>query len=399
VARLVADLSNGINQQTPRRTTRGLLLVAVVLAFTAFTAESAVAAETASSDVVIIREDVVVDDDLYATGLRVVIEGRVEGDLIAFAAEEVVIEGVVTGSVFAVTQRVSVSGEVGESLRVSATSVEVSGSVGKDLVVASLRLDVTEDAEIGGDVLVWAWDASVSGTIGGDMTATQRKLELAGSVEGEVKVTVTHLTITGPLTVGGDLAYRSDSPATGLEQADVGGVVVHQTPLAPNIRVRALGLLGRALVALALTATSILVALGWPARTEHAAKRARSNSLRSYGIGFLVIFSPILIIGVGALIVGLAPAAASLPLLAILVPVAVVMAGLVMAFSLVAGAPSVLMLGRLLRANLGTYGAIVAGSAVVSLVWFLPVVGWLVPLTVLPLGAGSWIVASLRTPD
>ena len=381
------------------KTTSALLFVAVFLAVTAATAESALAAETASSDVVVIREDVVVEDDLYATGIRVVVEGRIEGDLIAFAAEEVVIEGVVTGSVFAATQQVSVSGEVGESLRVSATSVDVSGTVGKDLVVVSLGLDVTEDAEIGGDVLIWAWGASVAGTIGGDLTATQRDLELAGSVGGEVEVTVTHLTITGPLTVGGDLAYRSESPATGLEHVEVGGVVVHKSPLAPNIRVRALGLLARALVALALTATSILVALGWPGRTEQAAKRARSDWLRSYGIGFLVIFSPILIIGVSALIVAIAPAAASLPLLAVLVPVAIVLAGLVMAFSLVAGAPSVLMLGRLLRGSLGIYGAIVAGSALVSLVWFLPIVGWLVPLIVLPLGAGSWIVASRIKPD
>ncbi len=226
------------------------------------------------------------------------------------------------------------------------------------------------------------------------------KLVVAANVDA-LALTENPATIVFDVNVGAgvDALTLSENRATVNAEKNVQAITVNLVLAAQQSSIVFDRNVQAAVDALALTATSILVALGWPARTEHAAKRARSNSLRSYGIGFFVIFSPILIIGVGALIVGLAPAAASLPLLAILVPVAVVMAGLVMAFSLVAGAPSVLMLGRLLRANLGTYGAIVAGSAVVSLVWFLPVVGWLVPLTVLPLGAGSWIVASRSTPD
>jgi hypothetical protein len=83
------------------------------------TAGPALAAETASSEIVIIREGDTVSEDLYATGVRIIIEGTVEGDLIAFAAEEVVISGVVTGSVLAIAPSVTIGGDIGESVRVS----------------------------------------------------------------------------------------------------------------------------------------------------------------------------------------------------------------------------------------------------------------------------------------
>ena len=85
----------------------------------------AAAAETANSEFVIIREDDVVADDLYAGAIRVVVEGRIDGDLIAFAAEEIVINGSVGGSVVAVTPRVVVTGSVNGSLRTVASSVSV----------------------------------------------------------------------------------------------------------------------------------------------------------------------------------------------------------------------------------------------------------------------------------
>jgi hypothetical protein len=96
---------------------------------------------------------------------------------------------------------------------------------------------------------------------------------------------------------------------------------------------------------------------------------------------------------IAALIAGLAPASAFVPLLAIFVPLIVALSGVVLVLLLVAGVPAVLAIGRALPGDRSHYGAIALGAAAVGLAWLLPFVGWLVPLVVLPLGLGAWILA------
>jgi uncharacterized membrane protein len=61
--------------------------------------------------------------------------------------------------------------------------------------------------------------------------------------------------------------------------------------------------------------------------------------------------------------------------------------------SLVAGVPAVLAAGRALPTDLGLFGAILAGSVLVGVVWLTPIVGWIVPLFVLPIGLGAWLLS------
>jgi cytoskeletal protein CcmA (bactofilin family) len=356
-------------------------------------AGTALAAETASSEIVVIRENDTVAEDLYATGVRILIEGTVDGDLVAFAAEEVVISGEVTGSVLAVAPTVTIHGDVGGSARISGGNLTVSGSVGVDLVAAALSVDLDQDSVVGGDVLVWAVELRSGGTIGANLEGSQRSLELAGTVEGDVEVTVNRLVVTGPLRVIGDMGYRSPSEADGLAEASVGGVVARKTPVPPNIRVRALGLLARVLVVLALTSTALLVAWGWPKRTRLAAERARVRTWRAFGYGAVVVLSPLLLAGVAAVVAGLAPAAAGLPLLAIFGPLVMATAGVVLVLALVAGVPVVLAVGRALPRELGLFGAVLAGSVLAGVLWLIPIVGWIVPLLVLPVGVGAWLLS------
>lgn len=355
------------------------------------------AVETSNSEFVVVPEGDVFADDLYAGSIKVTVDGEIDGDLIAFAADEVVINGSVTGSVMAVTPSVTVNGSVGESLRVAGSSLRVRGSIGGDVVAAVFDLDLEGGSRVDGDVLAWSWNARATGLIGGGLEGTQGSLELAGAVSGDVDVTVGQLRVVETLEVGGDLGYRSDDEAEGLEMASVGGVVVEKEPLPPNIRVRALSLFGRFLVVLFLAIAALATAWSWPVRTESAVKDMSGSPWRSWGYGAMVVFSPLVLIAVGALLVGLAPPAASLPLVAVMAPVVIAVAGLVGALALVAGTPVVAWLGNALFRRLDLYAAIVVGSAIAGVVWFLPFVGWLVPVVVLPLGLGGWLVGFVRS--
>lgn len=364
----------------------GALLLAGILVSPA---APAVAAETANSEFVIIRQGDVVSDDLYAGAIRIIVEGVIEGDLIAFAAEEVVIDGTVTGSVIVVSPRVRVDGSVEGSLRVVANSVEVDGRIGGDLVVAGLDVRLAESSTVEGEVLAWVLAMRALGSAGG-LGGSQRTLDLAGSVESDVDVSVARLRIVDELRVGGDLGFRSESEASGLEQASVGGVIVEKSPLPPNIRVRALGLFARFLAILFLTIAALAVAWGWPQRTERAIEEVQRSPIRAWGSGAIVVLSPLILAGVAALTLALGPAAASLPLLAIFAPLILAAIGLVAALSLFAGVPVVGWLGARLFVRLSVYGAILAGSLITGLLWLLPVLGWVVPLIILPLGLGTW---------
>jgi cytoskeletal protein CcmA (bactofilin family) len=350
----------------------------------------AMAAETSNSEFVIIPEGDVFPEDLYAGAIRVVVDGTLEGDLIAFAAEEIVINGVVTGSVTAIAPTITIAGEVGGSVRGAANRLEVSGEIGGDLVAAVFRAELTPSSTVDGDVLLWAWNARVLGSIRMDLTGSQRHLELAGSVGGDVEVSVHTMTVVDDLQVTGDLGFRSAREAQGLDLATVGGAVVSKTPLPPNLRLRALGLVGRFLVVLFLTVAALTAAYGWPGRMSAAVRQVGRRPIRRWVAGASVVFAPVALMAVTALMLGFAPATAALPLLAVLVPLILATIGVVFAVSLVAGAPVVGWLGGALFRRLDLYGSILVGSVIIGVVWYLPIVGWVVPIVVLPLGLGAW---------
>ena len=375
-----------------RYLSRNALLATGVCAVVLALALPALAAETSNAEFVIIPEGDVFPEDLYAGAIRVVVNGTLDGDLVAFAAEDVVITGTVTGSVTAVAPSVRVEGNVEGSLRVSGNRLEIDGSVGRDVVAAVFTAGLGPDSDVAGDVLIWGWDVAALGSVGGDVQGAQRNLELAGSIDGDVDVAVSRLTVVGALNVDGDFGYRSGNEAIGLGQVTAEGTIVAKEPLPPNIRVRALTLLGRFMVFLFLSIGALTTAYGWPARTSNAVAEVGRAPIRRWLVGALIVFAPFIAVAVTVLIVGVAPAAAAFPLLLVLIPLILALFGLSFALALVAGAPVVGWLGGVMFRRFELYGAILAGSIAVGVLWYLPWLGWLVPLVVLPLGLGAWLV-------
>ena len=374
-----------------RSRSKSLFAAALSIAVLVVPALPVSAAETSNSEFVIIPPDDVFIEDLYAGAIRVVVDGTLDGDLIAFAGEEVVINGVVTGSVFSAAPSLTVNGTVEGSVRATGSDVTVNGEVGRDVVAAAVSVTVGPEADVSGDLLAWAWRVEASGAIGGDLNGSMRTLELEGEIHGDVEVSVGSLEVVGELSVGGDLGYRSASEAEGLSMAQVEGAVVRETPLPPNIRVRALGMLGRFMVVVFLTTAAIAVAYGWPERTRRAVETVGASPFRAWATGAGVFLAPVVAALVGALVFNLAPASAAFPLLAIIAPVVLALFGIALALALVAGIPAVAWGGGVLFRRLDFYGAILVGGLLAGLVWSLPLVGLLVPVVILPLGLGAWV--------
>lgn len=346
-------------------------------------------AERVQSDLVLIRNEDVVPEDLYAAGNRVTISGRVEGDLVAVAFEEVRIDGVVTGSVIAAASRIVVTGEVGGSLRGVAPTVVVEGQVGDDVFVAANRLEVGEGSTIGRDLLAWARTAIVDGAVGRNLEGQDGHLRLGGQVAGDVEVTVDSLRVDGA-RVAGDLAYRSERPAE-VGEVEVGGSLLHRKPLPPNIEVRALRLLIFVLgwIGAVTLGLSMLWAVPRWARRAVDTVLGRPGRALSWGVGTAAI-PMVAAIGVGA-VVAVAPPAAGIPLLLVVLPVLLGVTALVGLGLTVATVPVATALGRRLRRGTSDHAAFLLGMAVWAVVFLLPVAGRWITMAALLVGLGAWL--------
>lgn len=366
------------------------LLVLLLLALPAFAAERSV------SDVVLVESGAVISDDLYAAGNRVVIEGRVEGDLIVAAYEDVTITGTVSGDVTGLAGSVVVTGTVGESVRVLSPRIDITGQVGGDVIVVGGN--TTLDAEVTGQAVIWGWAAEVAGVIGRDLEGQTRHLRLGGSVEGDVDVTVNRLTVLPGAEVGRDLGYRSSRAAEGVGEAEVAGSVIHRLPLAANIRVRALVVLAKIVLGLLAAVTGLLVMWAVPGASERAADSLRASWWKSWLRGLAVAVSPLVVLGLSGLLVGVAPTEAALPLVGVFLPLFLAVVGLVMALAFTAPAAVYPWLGRAGNHQRGSVRAFLFAAAAVMVASLIPWLSWVVALVVIPVGIGAWVAPAAPPP-
>lgn len=346
------------------------------------------AVERAAADVVLVDSGATISDDLYAAGNRVVVHGRVDGDLIASAFEDVTITGVVTGDVVALAARVVVTGAVTGSVRAVGGSVTLGGDIGGDLV--ALGWDQTIGGSVGGDAVVWGSSVTLDGRIGGDLEGQTGRLELLGEVAGNVDVTVDTLSVGVGAVVGGDLGYRSPQPSPETERAEVGGATVHRNPLPANIRVRALLVFAKVVMSLAVGVAGLLVMWAAPGITERATNRIRTSWWRVWLQGLAVLAVPAALAAAAVGLVAVAPLQAVLPVLGVLGLLLLAVLGAVAGVAMVAPAASYPWLGSLGPGDRSRVTSFLVGLALVTAGLLLPWVSWLVVVLVLPLGLGAW---------
>ena len=346
------------------------------------------AAEVTQSDFVLVREGEVVEEDLIAAGNRIEVDGRIEGDLVASAFEEVVINGVVTGDVMAVSTRVTINGEVGGSVRTASRFLTIAGSVADDVFAAAWTVELEAPGSVGRDLTVFGRSGVLEGTVGRDVRGRYANLTLGAEVEGAVEINVGNLLIGPTAEVEGQIGYRSRREAV-VEAADP-GELIHRLPLAPNIRVRALQVLTLSILWLFLLAGGLIAIRFWPERLERAANAAR-RVVTTWLAGFGAAISPLLVLAVLGLLLSFTPASAGLPLAIVFLPFAIGLAGLVLMASLAGVVPVATALGRRLRASASLPGGFVLGMVVLVLLFLVPILRWVILAAGIPLGLGAWL--------
>lgn len=340
------------------------------------------------SGTVVVQEGRVIEEDLFAAGSRVVIDGRVKGDL-TVTTRNLVINGVVEGDVNGLAWSVEVSGEVGGSVRAVGWEVDVDGSVGDDVVSFARSLEVR--GTVGRDVLLAGLSARHSGTVGGEVRGELLwSLYVDGAVAEDIDVGIHRLTITDTASVGSAVSWRQGLIGQNIRgwtartdisaNADL-GLVAEVQPIATDLAVRALRLLFQILRFIGLLFTGILLFHLFPRLSGRAVDRAWTRPATTFGLG-LVVF-----VGV--------PVAAVVSLFTIiLAPVALLALGL-WVFGLFAGAvPALAALGRRVsRSRYGLMGSFVVAAFGWRLLRIIPLAGFLIYLLVVIWGMGAWTMS------
>jgi cytoskeletal protein CcmA (bactofilin family) len=359
----------------------GLLVLAVPSA--------AMAAEVRNGPSAVVAPDETVDDDLFATGQTVTVDGRVTGDVFA-TGQTVVVTGTVDGDLIAAAQQVVVDGTVNGNVRAAGAVVTVNGQVARSVTGLAQQLNVSSSGRVGGSLIGAGETISAFGPVGRGITAGGGTLELAGPVGGKVLVWSNNLSLAPNARIAGDLEYRSDHQAQ-IPNGTVAGTVKfdqveqrqQQAPLLNGLFDFGglVWLCGSAI----LGALAIMLA---PRAAARAVELGRQQPLATFGLGLLALFAvPVTAILIGVTLVG--------------IPLALVVGALYWLALLLAWPALGLVVGteiarRVRRGEpMPVLGALAVGLIVLHLVTHLPILGGLVAFLGLAFGLGL-IVQSLR---
>ncbi len=160
-----------------------------------------------------------INDDLYAVGDEVSIEGRIEGDLVA-AGSQVETDGLITGSINAAAAKYKHVGKARGSVRVIAGECRVNGSIGRSLVAAGATIELGEKTHIKRDATLYCDEATISGIVKGNVEIEASEVEITGQIGGDLDINADKISILRPAVIMGDVRYRSGTELT-IDTAEV----------------------------------------------------------------------------------------------------------------------------------------------------------------------------------
>jgi cytoskeletal protein CcmA (bactofilin family) len=153
----------------------------------------------------------IVDDDLYASGADIRIEGTVTGDLVA-AGGDIYVRGAVNGSVIAAGGKVTIEGPVGGTVRAAGGKVILNGRIGHDAMLAGGEVHLEPQATIGRDLVAGGGRISVADTVGNNakLVGEHLRLEDGADIVGNLDYGSENVLFVGPgAGVRGDLRNHS----------------------------------------------------------------------------------------------------------------------------------------------------------------------------------------------
>lgn len=325
--------------------------------------------------------DEVIQDDLLRAGRTVRVDAEVEGD-VAAAGSDVTVSAPVKGYVMSAGRTVSVEAPVGNDLWAAGERVSIDSPVGNNAMVAGQTVRLKPGAAVGHDAKLAGGEVRSEGRIAHDLTIRAGRAEIGGDIGGVVTASARKVTVLPDAIVRGDLIVRAPEPPIISPGAQVMGKMDFQRTGGVRWWLTWPALwMCLFLSLLVLNLIGLYVAPTWFSRV---AETLRTRPLLSLLAGVVVLIAvPIVIAILLITLIGIP--------LAVILTAAYVIA-LVLSAAFVSYRIGLWVFDRLHRTGVSRWAAMLVGAFLVSLAISLPMVGGLIALAVVLIGAGALAV-------
>lgn len=309
--------------------------------------------------------------DLFAFGQTIEIDSNVEHDVFA-AGNSVDIKGTIGGNVFAAGQTISLQGKIDG-----------------DLFLVGQAVTIEKETELTGNIYVVGGEVIILGKVMGDVNASGGTIEIDGTITGKASITAGTLLTIGKNANIEKLSYQSSVEAN----IEKGSVIVNQeyTPLKNKTEEKGMGgfrtrrksIFFPIVSFLGSLALAFLLAFLFRKLTKPVIEESFTNFWSSLGIGFAVfVAAPIGMILIAITMIGC--------------KIAFLFGCMYILFLVFSSSFAGLILGswivKLLKKEQEipiSWVSVLIGVCVITLLSWIPFIGWLPKFVLLMVGLGS----------
>lgn len=190
--------------------------------------------ELREKGIYVVAEDQTIDGNYYAFGSSVEISGTVRGDAYV-AASQIFIDGTVEGDLLLIGGSIDVTGDVKGNIRAIGGQVRLGGVVQHNVSLLAANAELSQSAKIGGSLVSVTGNEALGCWIGSDATVVSSNLRVSGKIKKDLRAYASQIRLTGKTEIGGNFAYRSNSPAWIDLHAKILGEVRYKTSVISDL--------------------------------------------------------------------------------------------------------------------------------------------------------------------
>lgn len=178
---------------------------------------------------IFLEKNEVVNKDYFATGDSVTISGTVNGDAY-IGAGKITVDGTVNGDLIAGGGEIIINGTVAQNIRVAGGNITISGSIGRNATVLGGNINFTNDSKLAGSLVSAGGNLNLYSPIGKDVYLGAGDVTIGNKVGGDINAGIGNLTLTPNSSVSGNLNYLSEQTARIMNGASISGQIKHTLP-------------------------------------------------------------------------------------------------------------------------------------------------------------------------
>jgi cytoskeletal protein CcmA (bactofilin family) len=366
------------------RSFSGLLLAVILILLGAM---PALAFDGRTGESVTIDKGEVVDDDLYIAGGDLVINGTVEGDVFA-GGRNVTVNGDIEGAATIAGQYITINGSVRDSVRLAGQNITIIGDIGGDAVIFGQTVLIQNGSTIGGDLVLGASMVNVNGAVEGWVMGGGGQVMISDEVGEDVNLEVNKLIITSTAVIKGNVDYTSEQEAEIHSNAEIDGTVNRTLPAVkePDKKGPAAEIPGKIAGFLMAFITGLVIIFLATRKITGMSEALIKYPWYCLGWGaFLLFVTPFAVIILLAIVIG--------------IPLSLILTAAYAIAIYLSIIPVSLCIGRLIIGRQKTenrrgllLAALAVGLAILTIIKFIPVFGFIVGVFTALFGMGTIIV-------